>query len=335
MTGTVMQAYKISDDTNVMGNTLRGHGLSKWRLVRFFLVVSGLGLFLSACETTGGYQQAFAVCDAEVGACYRQCEEYEGTTDYGSCQASCEQEASACFDRAQRSYQSVNVGYSVGYISPWFGNFCAWYPDRGFVSRYRRFRGSHFRYGARGYYPGRRYRRDGRYDPRYDGYRTPPRYRDRPRRDRPRNDRPRRDRPRYDDDRRPPRGDRPGGRPPRTDRPSQDRPLRDRPVRKRPRTERPYQEGQRPPRSRPPRARPPGSANPPRSRPPRSRPPQSRPPKANPPRSRPPRARPPARSKPPAARPSRPSRPARRPQKPVKPVPRAGGGRPAPKNDKN
>lgn len=297
----------------------------RWRFLRFVLVVSGLGLFLAACETTGGYQQAFAVCDADVGACYRQCEDYEGTNDYGSCQASCEQEASACFDRAQRSYQSVSVGYGVGYFSPWFGNFCAWYPDRGFVSRYGRFRGSHFGYGARGYYPGRRYRRDGRYDPRYDGYRSPPRYRDRPRNDRPRRDRPRRDRPRYDDDRDRPSGDRPRRRNPRAD-----RPLSDRPVPKRPRSVNPDRgSGRRPPRSRPPRkSRPPsGGARPPA----RAKPPTSRPPA----RSKPPTSRPPARSKPPA-RGRRPApRPARRPSKPVKPAPRAGGGRPQPKNDQN
>ena len=296
------------------------------------LVVTGAVfiLLLAGCETTGGYQQAFAGCDARVGECYRNCETFEGTPDYGACQASCEAEASACFDRAYNSYQALNVGYSVGFINPWFGNFCAWYPDRGFVSRYGRFRGSHFGYGTGGFYPGRRYRGDGRYDPRYDGYRNPPRYRDQPRRGRPGYDRPRRDRPRYDNPGRDrpsgdrPRRDRPRGDNPRRENPDANRPLTDRPVRSRPRPVEPVDADRgrrRPPRTDRPGRRPPGATNPGSGRPPASRPPSRQPPAARPPSGNQPATKPPARP--------RPARPASRPAKPVKPASRPSSGRPS------
>ena len=295
----------------------------KSRLLKLAGVI-GVAALLVGCETTNGYQQSFLLCDDAVGQCYQNCENFSDEDGYGECQASCEREASICFDNAYNRYQTANISYSSSiYLTPWFGNYASWYPDRGFVSRFG-FGRSHLGYGASGFFPGRRYRSGNRYDPGFDGFRRTvptPRSRD-SRRDRPRSDRFR------DDDRS--RSDRP-----RTDRPRRDRPRRDRPRSDRPRSDRPR--GDRPRNNRPGNgnAKPSGSDDNLRDRPVRQRPrserPRARPPQGRPPQSRPPQSRPPA-SRPPAARPSRPaarptprpsSRPSRRPRAPE------GGKRPS------
>jgi len=246
----------------------------------------GLLLAVNACAVSP-YETAFSSCDDRVGICYRNCETYANDADYGACQASCERDAEVCFDRAYSQYRVVS-GTAVTFY-PFYGTYAYWYPNRGFVSRYRP-RG-HFGYGHRGIRPVRR------------PY-VPPRYRDQ-RPDRPRYDNPRRRPPRGDNPRRrPPRGDAPGRRRP-VNPPPSSRPRADRPVpKRRVRPVRPADRPARPPRSRPPRrgdrpARPPRGgtrpARPPRAdRPARGNRPASRPPK----RTRPPRSRPSGRGKP-------------------------------------
>lgn len=304
-------------------------------------------MLLAGCATyntgAGRYQQAFAVCDNDVGICYRDCEAYEGTEDYGSCQASCEREASACFDRATENHQAYLASISVSQYSfaPYYGQYCSWTYQSGFVSRYGFGRGGHVGavnntyYGnqAYNYFGGGQYR--GR--PRFDGRRREGRGRDRrgdrrrgdgdrrdedrgdnPRRDRPRGDGPRRDRPRGDGPRRDnPRRDNPRGGSPSGEK-SDRTPLIDRPNRGRPRTVEPGNNRRAAPPSRQKRASPsrrtrPRSGNPANARPnPGSRP-TSRPPSrpASKPKSRPTSKPAPKPRSQPKARPTRPSRPAR------------------------
>jgi len=303
---------------------------TKFRLV---FVMSGVLLFLSGCETVPSRQQAYAACDNNVGICYRNCEAYEGTDDYGTCQASCEREASACFEQANNTFNTYNNAASSSfYLTPWIGSYCAWYPDRGFVSRYGAFNRGHLGYANSGYFPGRRYRSGNRYDPYYDDY-----FERRKRRDQ--GQRRRRNRDRFDSDRgADDNGDRADRRRPRGDRNRRGRNTGERatppPRRKRPTGVR--SDGQRPtspprrgervsPNPRPngpassaptrtPRAgggragaRPPAN-RPLANRPPSSRSPKSRSPKSKPPTSKPPKSRPPRSSSRPTSRRRSPSR---------------------------
>jgi len=263
---------------------------TKFRLV---FVMSGVLLFLSGCETVPSRQQAYAACDNNVGICYRNCEAYEGTDDYGTCQASCEREASACFEQANNTFNTYNNAASSSfYLTPWIGSYCAWYPDRGFVSRYGAFNRGHLGYANSGYFPGRRYRSGNRYDPYYDDY-----FERRKRRDQ--GQRRRRNRDRFDsgrgaDDN----GDRADRRRPRGDRNRRGRNTGERATNPRPNG----------PASSAPTRTPRAGGGRAGARPPANRPPSSRSPKSKPPTSKPPKSRPPRSSSRPTSRRRSPSR---------------------------
>ena len=200
---------------------------------RVIIMITGLWL-LSGCATVA-YQAAFDACDQRVGACYRNCDQYEGDEDaYRSCLASCEAEASACFDRA---YNKLSSQYCLFYCC--LCRSLVWHLLR-LVS------GPRGLSRALGIMAGRILGTDvaaigqgvsivpaidisapedrsvaadhARDDPNFRDRRNPRPRGDRPRRNRPRGDRPRNDRPRSDR----PRRDRP-----RVDRPRGDRPRGD------------------------------------------------------------------------------------------------------------
>ncbi|MHA7872398.1 MAG: hypothetical protein ACX939_08620 [Hyphococcus sp.] len=141
-----------------------------WR----FLPLAVLSLLAVGCVSYP-YETAFSGCDEAAGACYRYCEEFDGTPDYGACHAECDDEANICFAEAYDPYIGRGVATAgVGYPgpafgpSPWFGRYGAWYPNAGYVFSFNYF-GGPYGYGPRrfrnwGYYdrvgPGRRYRGD-------------------------------------------------------------------------------------------------------------------------------------------------------------------------------
>jgi hypothetical protein len=93
--------------------------------------LTSIGAFalLAGC-TTYPYDNDFASCDNAAGQCYRGCESYEGTPDYGRCHDDCDFSADRCFDSAYAPYRS---GYYGGYgPSPWYGSYGYWYPDTGY-----------------------------------------------------------------------------------------------------------------------------------------------------------------------------------------------------------
>lgn len=139
----------------------------------FKLSLVALGLTAVSGCVTYPYETSFSACDNAAGLCYRACEDYRDTPDYGRCHADCEFSADRCFASAYEPYR-----YSYGYSSPWYGNYGSWYPNSGYAFS--------FGYYNYDYYGRDRYRRH-RYHP--------PRDRDR-HRDR---DRDRQDPPRYDD----------------------------------------------------------------------------------------------------------------------------------------
>lgn len=120
-------------------------------------------LLLAGCTTYYPYETAFNVCDDQVGACYRYCEQYEDIPgDYAACHSDCEAEANQCFANAYRrnTYAYSSYGYSPYDPWPWYGRYGYWYPSSGFVFSFDYYN----RYGYRGryydYYNHRR-RRDG------------------------------------------------------------------------------------------------------------------------------------------------------------------------------
>lgn len=97
------------------------------------------------------YSTAFSSCDSAAGACYRGCEDYEGTSQYESCHADCEYSADSCFDRAYEPYRYNSYGY--GYPPTWRGRYGYWYPDSGYSFSF-----GYYDYGG-GYYDRRRHHR--------------------------------------------------------------------------------------------------------------------------------------------------------------------------------
>ncbi len=121
------------------------------------------------------YETAFSACDAEAGACYRYCEEFEGSPDYGTCHADCDAGANQCFAGAYNAYEYSGASYGARYSGlrpppPWYGNYGAWYPNSGYVFSFSYF--DNYGYGYNRPYRGRNraYRRDRRaYRPRGQG----------------------------------------------------------------------------------------------------------------------------------------------------------------------
>jgi len=134
--------------------------LFSWRLAPM-----GAAVLLAAGCVSYPYETAFSTCDAEAGACYRYCEDFEGTEDYALCHRDCEADANQCFATAYGPY-GPGTGYSTAYPAygptTWYGRYGSWYPNTGYVFSF-----SYFDHGY-GYYPGRRYgRRHGYRDPYY------------------------------------------------------------------------------------------------------------------------------------------------------------------------
>lgn len=128
------------------------------KLIAKGIVAGAFFALLGSCVTYP-YQTSFAACDTYAGQCYRDCEVYEGSADYGACHADCEYDADQCFADA---YGPNSSGYGPGYPSPWYGRYGAWYPQTGFVFSYSN------RYGYHRY-RGRRYRDRGHDDDDHGG----------------------------------------------------------------------------------------------------------------------------------------------------------------------
>ena len=125
---------------------------------------------LGGCVTTTPYESAFLSCDRLAQACYRDCERFEDEAGYNTCQAQCDSDINICFDRANESQPTANVGrYGGGfYNDPWYGRYGSYHPNYGYVlsfsffdrygyrarrhGSYYGFRGGQRRYsGRRGY----------------------------------------------------------------------------------------------------------------------------------------------------------------------------------------
>lgn len=109
-------------------------------------------LLLTSCAIYP-YETAFSGCDAEAGACYRYCEQFEGSPDYGKCHADCEYEANQCFAAAYDDYRYASVPYGGAYPayrpSPWYGQYGYWRPGAGYIFSFDYYRGG---YGYRAPY---------------------------------------------------------------------------------------------------------------------------------------------------------------------------------------
>ncbi len=113
------------------------------------------------------YETAFTSCDDEAGACYRYCEEFEGSPDYGTCHADCDAAANQCFAGAYNAYEYSGASYGGRYNGlrpppPWHGRYGAWYPNSGYVFSFSYF--DNYGYGYNRPYRGRNraYRNDRR-----------------------------------------------------------------------------------------------------------------------------------------------------------------------------
>lgn len=133
-----------------------------------FRLVALAGMALIGGCVAYPYQTAFQTCDSAAGACYRGCEDYAGTPEYGQCHADCEYSADRCFDSAYEPYR-----YSYGYPSTWRGRYGYWYPDSGYAFSFGYYSGYRDRYHHRRHHDYRDRRRDYRDDRRDRRRRTP------------------------------------------------------------------------------------------------------------------------------------------------------------------